>query len=73
MKIINYKDIVKKVGLPEKTATRYIKFMRLKYPNQEEALCIKSYATLWANRFLNGTEYQDTDSAGQNILHEIDK
>lgn len=73
MSATKYTDIAGKVKLPKKTADRYIQFMKRQYPDKEGEFCLKSYATLWAKRFLSGTEYQDADLAGQDILRSIDK
>jgi len=50
----------KSAGLEGKTKERYIRYMRLRWSNEEEIQCKTGYAEEWAMRFKNGIEYAMT-------------
>jgi len=69
-----YNKIAEANNMPEPMKTRYIAYMRLRWgnPEDEELKCQVGYAQEWADRFLEGIEYECSDIEGQRILKEID-
>ena len=63
-----YEEVALAAKLDSGTTTRFIKYMRLRWPVSEERHCLTGYADEWAERFKGGYEYSASDLGGQAIL-----
>lgn len=66
-----FEEVAEKCGLEGKTKERYIRYMRLRWSNEEEIQCKTGYAEEWAMRFKNGVEYASSDDEGQWMLRRM--
>ena len=69
----NYEEVADKAGLTSQVKERYIKYMRIRWANEEKTQCLTGYAMEWAQRFKSKMEYPTSDPWGQKILAEMDK
>lgn len=67
-----YQEVGKSAGLGGKMLERFLEYMRARWSGEEILQCQTGYATEWALRFKRGTEYQNSDRAGQAVLKQID-
>lgn len=69
----SYEQVADYHELSEKCRTKYLKYMRTRWGNnnEEKRHCKCGYAGEWAERFKGGYEYESSDSEGQQILDKI--
>ena len=70
MIVKTYKEIAERNGMGESMAKRYVNYMTTRWANNEECNCLCGYAQEWATRFIDGVEFEASDSEGQAILKE---
>ena len=68
--LATYKDAAKTLGKID--GARFIAYMTMRWAKEEEIQCMSGYASEWADRFLNGVEYQSSDLEGLRVLKQID-
>lgn len=68
-----YEEVASAAGLAPETASRFARYMRTRWPEQEQELCETDYAAEWAVRFRESMEYVCSDSAGRAVLRMIDE
>ena len=66
-----YEEVARMAGLDEETASRYVRYMRLRWSRTEVEKCMSGYAMEWAERFARGVEMERSDSEGQRVLNEM--
>lgn len=66
-----YEEVADKAELDQHTKARYVKYMRIRWPNKEKIHCRVGYAMEWAMRFKHGIEFEASDWQGQSILPGI--
>lgn len=67
-----YEEIANKIGLASTIKLKYVTYMRIRWSDEEEIQCLTGYAEEWAYRFLDGREYQCSDTKGKEILIRLD-
>lgn len=72
MTATTYKQIAEETGLNPQTATRFIKYMQTRWPEDETQKCADGYAREWAARFANGYEWAASDLHGQALLANME-
>ena len=65
-----YEEVADKVGLRGKRKELYVKYMRERW-DEEELQVRTGYAQEWAERFLDGIEFEASDSDGKKILYRL--
>lgn len=67
-----YREVGIDRGLTDITLRRYIRYMQVRWAENEEMNCACGYAQEWAERFKESREYGCSDSTGQAVLKRID-
>lgn len=71
-----FAEVGTEAGLVGQQLSRYTTYMLVRWAHKERELCSShytEYAKGWALRFLEGTEYQNSDREGIAVLNAIDK
>jgi len=66
----NYASLAVEVGLDTPTAERFIKFMKVRFPNKEGTDW--GYHQTWAERFKRNEEWEFSDSQSRAALQTVD-
>ena len=72
MRYTTYEQVAKKVGLTGKTRSRYLRYMRMRWHDEELGNCLYGYAEEWALRFSREEEWCFSDSEGQEVLTQLE-
>jgi hypothetical protein len=67
-----YDQVAKKVGLTGNTRSRYLRYMRWRWHEEERSNCLYGYAEEWALRFSRGEEWFASDETGHDILVQLE-
>jgi len=66
-----YEEVGKEEGLEGEILNKFLKYMGIRWKDEEERQCKTGYAAEWANRFKVGNEYSASDCTGQSILDSM--
>ena len=64
-------EVGKKAGLTDLQLKAFVFYMMSRWDYKEEIQCRSGYAKEWAERFKRGTEYNESDEEGQEILKKL--
>jgi len=66
-----FKEVGQEAGLKGVKLEMYVRYMLIRWADEEEIQCKTGYAGEWADRFKSGQEFRASDSEGQRVLREI--
>jgi hypothetical protein len=66
----NYSSLADEVGLSDEVKDRFIRFMKVRFPNKEGTDW--GYHETWAQRFKRGEEWEFSDSESRVALQVVD-
>ena len=68
--IMTYEQLADREGLTGALRARFIYYMRHRIFD-ESSVCRYNYGMVWVDRFKRGEEYSCSDSAGQELLDQM--
>ena len=66
-----YEELANRQLLEEPIRTRFILYMTIRWPKEEELNCRCGYALEWVERFTSGREYEASNSFGRSVLDKL--
>lgn len=72
MAMKTYEEVAAAARLAPEVASRYVRYMRTRWPQEEQELCETGYAAEWAVRFRDSIEYACSDEHGRAVLRMMD-